>query len=466
MAIDNNEKNIKSIVDILNVTTNERSIKSIVDILDITTNEKNIMEAKEKILPILLDILKIKRISIAIINAKYPTIMRIIYTDFKTDFHKRYGIENKYLKEHKSFDIPVAVYPDTVKVDILQKKRTLYMKKLDPLNLKHAEVKRMIGDDYDGAAMFPIVLNGKGIGVLSCYLTEDEYLTEHDIEITKQITKILALLIEIYRKNEIISSIESKNKEFAEALKMQRELMSLNNISFLSGARISFNYQIGNGMDETDKLKSRLGGDYYEAIKLSESKALLFFADVMGHGIMSNYFVPLLKGMFKMIVRENITSPSEILSNVSKLIYSDLDSVGMFITCRVMLVDFLENKICSANAGHTVPLLYSFRRDKITYLDKDRGKPLGVDAEYSYEEATYEMDDEAIVFMYTDGIYENTNINGQSYKESNIVEIMKANKYSDSETICNDILDGIKTFIINRDDEELDDMMIVLIKNF
>lgn len=105
----------------MTIDNNEKSIKSIVDILNITTNEKNIMEAKEKILPILLDILKIKRISIAIINAKYPNIMRIIYTDFKTDFHKRYGIENKYLRDHQSFDIPIAVYPDIVKYDILEK---------------------------------------------------------------------------------------------------------------------------------------------------------------------------------------------------------------------------------------------------------------------------------------------------------------------------------------------------------
>lgn len=452
MNIENNEKSVNSIIDILNITTVEKSI--------------NITEAKEKILPILLNILKIKRISIGIINAKNPNIMRIIYTDFKTDFHKKFGIENKYLKEHQSFDIPIAVYPRVVKNNILQKKEMIYLKSLDENIADHIEVRQLIGDEYLGIAMFPIVLNSKGIGLLSCYLAEGEELSEHDIELTTQITKVLALMMEIYRKNEIISNIESKNKEFAEALKMQRELMSLNNISFLSGARISFNYQIGNGMDETDKIKSRLGGDYYEAIKLSESKALLFFADVMGHGIMSNYFVPLLKGMFKMIVRENITSPSEILSNVSRLIYSDLDSVGMFITCRVMLVDFLENKICSSNAGHTVPLLYSFKKDQISYLDKDRGKPLGVDAEYVYDEVIYEMDDEAILFMYTDGIYENTNINGQSYKESNIIEIMKANKYSDSETICNEILDGIRTFIINRDDDELDDMMIVLIKNF
>ena len=83
-------------------------------------------------------------------------------------------------------------------------------------------------------------------------------------------------MIEIYRKNEIISSIEKKNKEFAEALKIQRQLMSLNNISFFSGARISFNYQIG-CENNKDSLKSRLGGDYYEAIKLNLNYSYLFY---------------------------------------------------------------------------------------------------------------------------------------------------------------------------------------------
>lgn len=423
------------------------------------------MDAKDKILPTMLGILKLKRISIGIIGIENVDMMRIIYTDFKTEFHKKYGIETEYLKGRRSFDIPIDVYPQHIK-NVLNNRKYIYFKKLDIEKAEHLELKSMISDEYEGLAVFPIVLNNKGIGILSCYLTQDEYLSKDDIEITEQITKVLALMLEIYRKNEIISTIENKNKEFAEALNMQRALMSINNLSFLSGARISFNYQIGSESQETDRLRSRLGGDYYEAIKISDTKALLFFADVMGHGVMSNYFVPLLKGMFKMVVKEYNTSPAEILTNVSKLIYSDLDSVGMFITCRVMMVDFSTNKICSANAGHTIPLLYSFNKDEISYLDKDKGKPLGIDSEYIYEEEIYDMDNEAILFMYTDGIYENTNINGQTYKESNIVEIMKANKYSDSETICNDIFEGIKTFIINRDDEELDDMMIVLIKNF
>jgi len=442
-----------------------KSLNSIIEILNITTREKSVMDAKDKMLPTLFEILKIKRISIGIIGIEDAGIMRIVYTDFKTEFHKKYGIEKEYLKERNSFDIPIDAYPESFK-NVIEKRKYIYFRKLDVTNPEQAELKNMISDKYLGLAVFPIVLNDKGIGIISFYLTQGEYLTEDDIDMTVQISKVLALMVEIYRKNEIISTIVKKNEEFAEALNMQRSLMSINNISFLSGAQISFNYQIGSDSQETDRLKSRLGGDYYEAIKISDSKALLFFADVMGHGIMSNYFVPLLKGMFKMVVKEDAISPAKILTRVSKLIFSDLDSIGMFITCRVMMVDFATNKICSANAGHTIPLLYSFDKDEISYLEKDRGKPLGIDSEYLYEEETYYMDKESILFMYTDGIYENTNINGQTYKESNIVEIMKANKYNDSETICNDIFEGVKTFIVNRDDDELDDMMIVLVKNF
>lgn len=442
-----------------------KSLDSIIEILNIASREKDLMTVKDKVLPAILEILNLKKISIGAIDVGNSNMMRMIYTDIKTEFHEKYGIDTEYLRECESFEIPMSVYPESVK-NVINNMQRIYFQKLDITNREQAELKNMIGDKFQGLAIFPMILNNKGIGLISFYLTEGEAITDADIEIIEHIAKALALMIEIHRKNEIISAIEKKNKEFAEALDMQRSLMSVNNISFLSGARISFNYQIGNDSCETEKLKSRLGGDYYEAIKISDSKALLFFADVMGHGVMSNYFVPLLKGMFKMVVWEDDLDPAEILTKVSRLIFSDLDCAGMFITCRVMMIDFDRNEICSANAGHTIPLLYSFVKEEISYLDKDRGKPLGIDPEYVYEDETYDMDEEAILFMYTDGIYENTNINGQTYKESNIIEIMKANKYSDSETICNDISEGIKTFVINRDDEELDDMMIVLIKNF
>ena len=192
------------------IETNDKRLNSIIEILNITTQGNSIMEAKDSILPTLVDILKLKRISIGVLNAGSIDTMRIIYTDFKTEFHKKYGIETDYLKSKNSFDIPIDVYPDIIKAHILENRGYLYIDNLKTRD--YDELQQMIGDKYNGIAIFPIVSDDRCLGIISCYLSDGESLKEEDIELTLQICKVLALMIEIYRKNEIISSIEKKKQ--------------------------------------------------------------------------------------------------------------------------------------------------------------------------------------------------------------------------------------------------------------
>ena len=167
------------------IETNDKRLNSIIEILNITTQGNSIMEAKDSILPTLVDILKLKRISIGVLNAGSIDTMRIIYTD--------------YLKSKNSFDIPIDVYPDIIKAHIIENRGYLYIDNLKTRDYDYAELKQMIGDKYNGIAIFPIVSDYRCLGIISCYLSDGESLKEEDIELTLQICKVLALMIEIYR---------------------------------------------------------------------------------------------------------------------------------------------------------------------------------------------------------------------------------------------------------------------------
>ena len=45
-----------------------------------------------------------------------------------------------------------------------------------------------------------------------------------------------------------------------------------------------------------------VGGDFYHAIRVDDENIVYIVADVMGHGIVSNYAVAIIKGAFKVLV--------------------------------------------------------------------------------------------------------------------------------------------------------------------
>ena len=45
-----------------------------------------------------------------------------------------------------------------------------------------------------------------------------------------------------------------------------------------------------------------VGGDFCKFKKIDDNKYIFFIADVMGHGLMSNYFVAMMKGAINMLL--------------------------------------------------------------------------------------------------------------------------------------------------------------------
>lgn len=443
----------------------KRRQEAVYELLEAASNESDILEIKNRIGDLIMETLRVQRVNLSILTNYDDQTFGIIYSNLKNIYHDGQKISTTYLDKYSMFDVHISYYPQYV-IDAMEAGEYTYIDFINPEMTNSNEVLAMENEGFVGRMIFPVISNDICVGLLSVFLTEDEHIDEDDIGFAKEIVKILALIIEINLKNKIIEKIRRKNAEFDEALAMQKILMGSSNQFFENGASISFNYHTWSELEEYGTLKSRLGGDYYEAIKINEHSALIIFADVMGHGVMANYFVPVVKGMFKMIAQSGHFSPAEIMTRMNRLIYDDLDKIGMFITCRIVYIDFSSNIIISANAGHTVPLLYNYTSGRKEYLNKDKGKPLGIDSSAFYSQETYHMDDEAILFMYTDGVYENVSEEDGGLKESFIIDTLSENKYESSEIICDTVFKNVKEFSSIQKKSELDDLMIVLVKNF
>ena len=205
-----------------------------------------------------------------------------------------------------------------------------------------------------------------------------------------------------------------------------------------------------------------VGGDFYHAIKVSDEKIVYILADVMGHGIVSNYAVAIIKVAFKVLSRI-CSSPGEIMTNLNNMLYDEFDKMGIFTTCLVSMIDTKENTITISNAGHYSPIIIkkdsSIKRD----LDCKKGIPIGVIEDVSYENNVLSLDECSMICMYTDGVLEIKNKSKEEYGISRLENFIKNNYKNNQEVIIEKLKSELKEFS-NKDNYD-DDILIVMLKN-
>ena len=197
-------------------------------------------------------------------------------------------------------------------------------------------------------------------------------------------------------------------------------------------------YGIDNELNFYHRPAKVVGGDFYSALKVDDEKIVCILADVMGHGIVSNYVVAIIKGAFKVLAR-TCNSPGEIMTKLNDMLYDEFDKMGIFTTCLVGMIDTKKNTMTVSNAGHYSPIVIKkdvcIKRD----LNCKKGIPIGVLEDVTYENNVLNLDECSMVCMYTDGILEIKNKLKEEYGVSRLESFMQKN-YTYSQELIVEIL--------------------------
>jgi serine phosphatase RsbU (regulator of sigma subunit) len=143
------------------------------------------------------------------------------------------------------------------------------------------------------------------------------------------------------------------------------------------------------------KPAGEVGGDFFQILPIKDG-ALVVIGDVSGKGLPAAMTVSLLVGAFR-TQAEYTQEPGEILAAINQRMLNR--SSGGFTTCLVMRID-ANGKMTVANAGHIAP----YRGG--TEIPTENGLPLGLSAETTYAQSTFEMTDGQQLTLVTDGVVE------------------------------------------------------------
>lgn len=165
-----------------------------------------------------------------------------------------------------------------------------------------------------------------------------------------------------------------------------------------------------------------VGGDFYDVIQVGGQGLLMVIADVMGKGVPAALFAALLRSTVRSMPLL-FCQPSALLSAVNQVLHDDLSRVDMFITAKVVFLDFSQARLLSASAGHC-PLLVCMPGDASARETDDSGLPLGIEPLTQYEQTLTPFPPGLVVLLYTDGLTESRNPAGEMFGRDRLAEAL------------------------------------------
>lgn len=200
-----------------------------------------------------------------------------------------------------------------------------------------------------------------------------------------------------------------------------------------------------------------VGGDFFDYIPLSDECLVVAIGDVSGHG----RGAALLSAEVIRKLRLFLTTQSDPSSALAGLNNSLFAADGdRFVTMNLVVLNSQSQEIEIINAGHMWPLL---RRssDTLEVLGVEQmGVPLGVIEGGQPGLATISLNPGDSIVMFTDGITEAMNANGEQYGTNRIHDKVRL-PCSDLFSMCQRAIDDVLGFI---GDHKADDMCLVGIR--
>ncbi|MFC8828117.1 SpoIIE family protein phosphatase [Streptomyces sp. NPDC057137] len=146
----------------------------------------------------------------------------------------------------------------------------------------------------------------------------------------------------------------------------------------------------------------RIGGDWFDSVKLPGSRTALVVGDVMGHGLNSAAMMGQLRTAVQTMATMEMP-PAQLLRNLDDL--AQRLGENYLATCLYAVYDPIRSELQIANAGHIPPVVVRAADGRSELLDLPTGAPIGVGG-VPFETATVRVHPGDRLVLCTDGLVE------------------------------------------------------------
>lgn len=355
-----------------------------------------------------------------------------------------YGLSEEYRnKGPVNLDEPVIKEAFSGKAVVLDDMR------VDPrVRYREATIKEGLISQLTVAIMF----RGKPLGVLRLYSPEPNRFNRHAIRIARLVATQCAIAI-------------TNAKLYAQALEGAKMNQQMELAATIQRRMIPSKAPCVCGLDIAAIYKPcfQIGGDLYDLFAIDDHSIVVAIADVIGKGIPAAIMMSMFRGAMRAYTDGGYGRHSlqEIIQKLNVVACRECRN-GEFITLFLARIDTRENTITFCNCGHEPGLLIR-SEGQIDSLEKG-GLVMGLMEDTPYETETIPFRQEDTLLLYTDGLIDAVNFEGQRWGKERLIEILyQARGYSASQLV-NTILVFRRRFVGLA--SQIDDTSILAIRRF
>jgi len=303
--------------------------------------------------------------------------------------------------------------------------------------------------DNDISVTIPMISQGELIGVLNLGKKQNhEDFSAEDLDILTQASAHTALALQNLNLQSVYIDKKRMDKELEMARNIQRRLMP-QEIPHVTGLEV---YGESRPCYE-------VAGDYYDVINNDEGNTFMVIADVSGKGagaamIMANLQASIRVGL------EITEDFSEFIARINNHVFKNTSS-SEFITLFIGAWEPSTKSFHYINAGHNPPVMID-TAGNITTLDAT-GLILGVLPGQQYERKVVHIEPGAVIAIFTDGLEEAMNPEGEIFGQERIIETLTQSRELSSKEIVKTIQDKAVEFCSGRPLH--DDLTMIVIKS-
>jgi phosphoserine phosphatase RsbU/P len=198
-----------------------------------------------------------------------------------------------------------------------------------------------------------------------------------------------------------------------------------------------------------------VSGDFFQVLKLSDTKAGIFICDVMGHGVRAALVASTVSALVGQL-RDYLGDPGEFLCRLNRALRSTLEyysEAPLFASAFYLLADLEKGELRYANAGHPNPLRIHRERDRTdTYPlnGSKHGPALGLFDDALYPNSQCELSPHDTLLLFTDGLYEVEGPGGDIYDYRRLLEAVSRHRELPAFQLCHEVIEEVQRFSAGR----------------
>jgi phosphoserine phosphatase RsbU/P len=271
--------------------------------------------------------------------------------------------------------------------------------------------------------------------------------TERDLQLLTLIAGVAAIRIENVRLLEVQQEQKRLANELAVASEIQFRLHPETPPSIPSYDVVGVSFPC-----------YEVGGDYYDFIEKPDGRCVIALGDVSGKGTGAALLMSSIHAAVRAHTRTRL-SACEIVSEINQYIYDNTPS-NRYVTLFYSELDPRSNQLTYINGGHNSPLL-ARASGEVTRLDIG-GFPVGITPFGDYREGWVEIEPGDVMVVYSDGVTESLNEEGEEFGEARLIEIVQKHRGRSAAGLRDRIDEALTKFVGKA--SAVDDLTLVILK--